>query len=392
MRVLVITKDFPAPGLPEDGIVVLRQARALADLGHEMATARVVPHAPPLTPKWRGYRSIPHSYEVEGIPVTTLRALFPPRMIAMEYLPVQVGSALQKLTHSLKPDLVHAHCVIPSGQLAAGLSVPSIVTAHGSDAYDWPWRRPGLTRAARFGLKRATAVVAVSEYIRKRVCELVDRDVDVVYNGAGETIFYPCDSEDARRELGIEDSRFVVAFAGGPPKIKGVFDLIAVIADLTDIRPLLLVAGPNSDGEAIDAAARDAGADVRFCGMLDHRRLARVFAAANVFCLPSYREGLPLVVCEAMLSGRPVIATHAGGIPEIVRDGQTGLLFAPGDRSALASCLRQLASDSGLANRLGRAGYEFAREHLTWSANAARYQVLYNRVVSRNRSRATAYA
>lgn len=382
MRVLVITKDFPAPGLPEDGIVVLRQARVLAGAGHEVAVARVVPLAPPVTAKWRGYRSIPTSYITEGIPVRTFRAIFPPRMIGMEYLPVQVGGALRRLVDEFNPSVVHAQCLLPSGQLAADLGVPVVVTAHGSDAYDWPWRREGLKRAAAYGVERAAAVVAVSEFIRSRVQALVERSVDVVYNGADEKIFFPGNRERARTELGIDPDRFVIAFAGGPPKIKGVFDLIAAAAQLRDVRPLILFAGPEEYRPAVMQEAGHSSVDARFCGMLEHPELARVLAASDVFSLPSHREGLPLVICEAMLSGRPVVATPVGGIPEIVTDGEHGYLVAAGDPAALAGRLRAIAESPVRAREMGLAAHYFAMRHLTWRANVERYTEIYDRVAA----------
>ncbi len=383
MRILVVTKDFPAPGLPEDGIVTLRHARALADLGHEVLVTRVVPLAPPVTHKWRGYQSIPAAYSVEGIAVRTLRAFFPPRMIAMEYLPLQVGNALRRLVRAFAADLVHAQCLLPSGQLAADLGVPSIVTAHGSDAYDWAWRRPGLTRAARYGVERATAVVAVSKFIRDRVRALVHRQIDVIYNGADENVFFPSDREQARSELDIARERFVVLFAGGPPKIKGAFDLIAAAALMHDVKPLLLFAGPQEFATQLLQASSDARVDARFCGMLDHATLARAMAACDVFSLPSYSEGLPLVLCEAMLAGKPVVATPVGGIPEIVSEGANGYLVPPGDPPTLADALERIANEPMEAERLGRAARAFALQRLTWASNARSYDRLYAAVSGR---------
>jgi teichuronic acid biosynthesis glycosyltransferase TuaC len=380
MRLLVISKDFPAPGQPEDGIVVLRQARALADLGHEILVVRVVPHAPPITPKWRAYGAVPARYTIEGIQVTSLRAFFAPRMIAMEYLPFQVERSLRRIAREFAPDVVHAHCLIPSGQLAVRLGIPTILTAHGSDAYDWAWRRSGLRRAAIEGTRGAAGVVAVSNFIRERVLDLVDREVEVIYNGADDEVFAPSQKSEARAALHIPGDRFVIALAGGPPRIKGVFDLIEAAATLNDLRPLLLFCGPASAGPTITQAATAANVDSRFCGMLDHPGLARVMAASDVFCLPSHSEGLPLVICEAMLCGRPVVASAVGGIPEVVTDGHNGLLVPPKDPMLLAQRLLSVATDPRSAARMGDAAYEFAKRHLTWRTNAQRYDALFTRL------------
>ncbi|HEY1975352.1 MAG TPA: glycosyltransferase family 4 protein [Candidatus Baltobacteraceae bacterium] len=381
MRVLVITKDFPAPGQPVAGIFVLAQMQALQRLGHEILVTRVVPHAPAWSGKWRAYRAIPGRYEIEGIPVETIRAFFPPRMVAMEYLPLQVHSALSAIVSRFRPDIVHAHALIPSGQIAIRQGLPTVLTAHGSDAYDWPWRRAGLRRAAAEGVAGAAVVVAVSEFIRGHVRALFERDVDVIYNGADEALFGSLDRGRARGELGLDTNRRVIAFAGRPAASKGAFDLIDVTARLHDHNPVVLLAGLDASDRDVASAIASRGVDARLCGMLDRAGIARMHAAADVFCLPSYREGLPLAVCEAMLAGKPVVATTVGGIPEIVTSGVHGYLLAPGDRDGLERHLRTLLADPALVARMGARARDFALEHLTWQANARSYDALYKRAL-----------
>lgn len=377
MRVLVIAKDFPAPGQPRDGIFVLRQAQALAELGHEIRVVRIVPHAPALTPRWRSYRAIPERYVIEGVAVDSIRAFFPPRMLAMEYLPLQVDGAIRRIIADFAPQVLHAHFLIPSGQLAVRQNLPTIVTAHGSDAYDWAWRRPGLRRAAAEAISRAGAVVAVSRFIERRVRALAERDVRVIYNGADERIFGRAARAVAREALGIRPDRFVVVFTGGEARGKGLHDLIEAAARLAESRLLLLVTGLATPFDSLRAAIASAGVEARLFGVLDQNDIARLLAAADVFTLPSYHEGLPASICEAMLSARPILATRVGGIPEIAVDGVHGYLVAPGDVASLAQRLRELARDPRAGEGMGEAAYRFAREHLTWRVNARRYDELY---------------
>ena len=380
MRLLVIANDFPAPGQPGGGIVVMRQVEALSRLGHDILVVRVVPFAPPLTSKWRAYIDIPNRYAIEGIRVRTIRAFFAPRMFGMEFLPLQVGGALRKLVREFSPDVVHAHCLIPSGQLAASQDRPTVLTAHGSDAYDWAWRRAGLRQAAAYGIAHADAVVGVSDFIREHVRALVDRDVSVIYNGADESVFAPGSRSVARDQLQINDDRFVIAFAGRLERNKGAFVLIEAASNLSDFRPLLLLAGPAQTDKDFVHLLSSSRVDYRLCGMLGHRDLARVLCASDVFCLPSYREGLPLAVCEAMLSARPIVATTVGGIPEIVRDGIEGYLVPCGDANLLADRLRMIAEDPHRAGEMGQRAHDFAAKHLTWRSNAESYERIYRHV------------
>lgn len=383
MRVLVIAKDFPSEGRPDAGVFVLRQIQALARLGFEFRVVRVVPHAPAWTEKWRHYRAIPPNDVVDGIGVETIRAIMPPRMLGFEYLPLQVDGPIRKIVAGFRPDVIQGHFLVPSGQLAVRYGVPSVITAHGSDAYDWVWRRPGLQRAARQAISGASAVVAVSDFVRDKVRALYDRDVHVIHNGADESLFGAGGQTAARRKLGIAADRFVVSFVGHAGRVKGAFDLIDAVARLGDLRPMLLLAGPDpGKNEELRIAAAESRADVRLCGTLEQRAVAEIVAASNVFCLPSYREGLPAVVCEAMLSGRPVIATHVGGIPEIVTEGVTGYLVSPGNVELLSKQVRALAENPALAILMGEKGRAFARRHLTWTSNAAAYATLFARAAN----------
>ena len=351
MRVLVIAKDFPAPGEPQDGIFVLRQAQALIELGHELRVVRIVPHAPPWTAKWRRCRAVPARYTIGGITVESLRVFLPPRMVAMEYLPLQLDRSLARIIREFDADIVHAHFLIPCGQLAVRHSTPALVTAHGSDAYDWAWRRPGLSNAAIEAIRGARAVVAVSDFIARHVRALAERNVEVIFNGADERVFTPLGRFESRATLGIAPDRFVVAFAGYPSQAKGIFDLIEALARVGDLKPLLLVAGARLD--SVERALRTHGVEARLCGVLEHGELARVLGASDAFALPSYREGLPVSICEAMLSGRPIVATEIGGIPEIVSDNVRGYLVKAGDVPALADRLRILAENPAHAIEMG---------------------------------------
>jgi glycosyltransferase involved in cell wall biosynthesis len=383
VRLLIIAKDFPSLSNPYAGIFVLRQAQALAEMGHEPLVVRIVPFAPPIGEKWQAYRSIPTNDVVEGIPVRTIRAFFLPRMLASEFLPQQVGHALARIARRFAPDIVHAHFLIPSGQVAVRLPFPTVVTAHGSDAYDWAWRRPGLRRAATEAIRRSSKLVAVSDFIRRRVAALSSEchDVTVIHNGADDRIFKPADRFEARRRLKLPDDRFVIAFAGRPTHAKGAYDLLEAAARLRHLRPTILLAGPVPSAE-LRAAIERLNVDVVELGLLSHPDLAQAISAGDVFCLPSYNEGLPASICEAMLAARPVIATPVGGIPEIVKNGETGYLVPTGDPGALARRLHDVATDPALGAQLGANAYAFGRARLTWRVNASHHDLLYRQLLA----------
>jgi teichuronic acid biosynthesis glycosyltransferase TuaC len=377
VRVLVVPPAFPHPGDSYPYIFVLRQCQALAERGHEVQVAYVVPAAPPLRPKWRAYRSIPAHYVYENIPVSVIRAVVPPKMLGLRFVRAQVSKTLQTLIARFDPQIVHVHCLVPPGFLAIGLERPMVLTAHGSDAYLYPHQRSDLRRAAQAALGAAGAIVAVSDFIKREVERLQNCPVQVVYNGADPKVFAPGERTTARRALGLASEAPLIVYAGNLARSKGVFDLVDAVRRLSDLAPQVALAGAGPDATELRAAFEAARASVRFFGALTQAQLAQLFTAADAITLPSYAEGLPAVVCEAMLSGRAVVTTPVGGLPEIVRDGVTGLIAPAGDRALLAAALRRILTDASLRARLETNALEFASRHLTWSANAQAYERIY---------------
>ncbi len=356
--------------------------RPLRVSGHSVEVVRIVPYAPPLGAKWASYRSTPDEEIVEGIPVRAIRAIVPPRLIAMETIAAQVQERLSREIERFGADVLHASFLIPCGHAAVRQAVPTVVTAHGVDTYGWPFRRAGLQRAAREALLKATRLSAVSGFLARTMQQLAPRDVRVIWNGADERLFQPYDRGAARDALGLPRDRFVVAYAGNLLRAKGVFELIEAARQIRDRRPLLCFAGAGGDEEQLRAAALKLQVDARFLGRRPHSEVATVMAACDVFALPSYYEGLPNVVCEAMLSARAVVASTAGGIPEIVEHGVTGLLVPPRDAMALSRALADLAGDVQRRELFGREAHNFATRHLTWAAASRKYESLYEEAIA----------
>lgn len=378
MRLLVVPKDFPSDEEPHAGIFVLRQIQALQQIGHEVRVLRVVPKAPPLLAHWRRYRSIPAHYTFEGVEVETARPFMPPRMLLTSAVRWQMGAAFARTVRAFAPDIIHAHFIVPTGTLAVARGVPTVLTAHGSDAYDWAQSRADLRSSARFAVRKASVVTAVSRFIADRVRALGRDTVEVVYNGADAATFAPGDRAQARRTLDVDPLRSVIVYAGRIERTKGIFELADALARIGERAPLLLLGGAGPHEADLRERLRANGVEHRFLGMLSHVQIARLFAAADAVALPSYSEGLPAVVCEAMLAGRVVIATPVGGIPEIVQDGVSGRLVPVCDVGALTNAIVALTGDPAGRDRMQRAALAFARAHLTWAINARAYDVIYH--------------
>jgi teichuronic acid biosynthesis glycosyltransferase TuaC len=380
MRILCVTGDFPSEFNHVGGIFIYKQMLALQRLGHELFVLRVVPLAPPIGAKWQKYRALKDRYRYDGIDVEVARTVVLPGLRNFEHLRAQTIGIMKRAIARTQPHVVHAQYLQYPGSISVGRGRPTVITSHGIDAYDWPWRREALRKDAARTLRAAETVVAVSGFIATQLRHLADRPVEVVFNGGDAEVFRSADRRAAREELQLPQERRVLAFAGTLCVDKGIFDLVEALRGLDD-PPLLLALGDGPDATAFAAALRAAEIDVRLFGNVSQSTVASAFAAADAVTLPSHKEGLPVTVCEAMLSARCVVATAVGGIPEIVRDGDTGFLAEPHDIARLRFLYRRVLHDPGVAAAAGERAARFAREHLTWEANARAYARIYRRIV-----------
>jgi len=162
---------------------------------------------------------------------------------------------------------------------------------------------------------------------------------------------------------------------------KGVETLIEAAVG-TDAR--IIIAGEGRERPRLEALAASSGAQVEFTGHVGPDRVRELTATARAVVVPSrWPENCPLVVLEAMASGRPVIASRVGGIPELARDGQEGLLVAPGDAGALRAAIGRLNDDPELAVTMGRAGRARAESRFAPQSHLDTIQSIYDRARTR---------
>lgn len=172
----------------------------------------------------------------------------------------------------------------------------------------------------------------------------------------------------------------LILFLGRLEAAKGIFDLLEAVAALRAAVPdaRLVCAGDGNRIAVARYAERLGIADaVKFTGWVGPSGKRALLETAAVFALPSYREGLPSGLCEAMAAGVPVVASAVGGIPEVLTDGVSGFLVAPGDKATLERHLRSLLTDRTLAARIGGAARETARLRFSPERSLARLEEVY---------------
>ncbi len=216
--------------------------------------------------------------------------------------------------------------------------------------------------------------------------------VAVVGNAVEVPATLPPDLRAAlRRSLDAPEGRMIGLFVGRLVESKNLPLLIAALASLEPAeRPWIAVAGDGPLRASIEGLAAEAGVSgsIRLLG--ERRDAIRLMQAADFFVLPSNFEGQSNALLEAMAAGCPVIASAAGGTPELVDDGRTGLLFPAGDASALAAGIRRLVADPGLRDGLGHAAATWVAQHHSSAALAAATSAVYERCLASRAGRETA--
>jgi glycosyltransferase involved in cell wall biosynthesis len=237
------------------------------------------------------------------------------------------------------------------GYLAAALAgIPWSFTMHGISETDYP---AGLMLGRK--IEAADFVVCVSYFGRAQAMRLVQPDqwdkLHVVRCGL------PLGTAPERKE----STRTTIISVGRLSAEKGQAGLLQAFGNLAGDYPdaALVIVGDGPEGAALQAVARRLGiADrVTFTGRLSESDTLERIAAADILVLPSFMEGLPIVLMEAMAAGTAVVASRVAGIPELVKEGESGLLFTPSNWGELTDCMRRLLDDEALRQRLAtRAG------------------------------------
>jgi len=295
--------------------------------------------------------------------------------------PAQKTRALLKRLKGSDYDLIHCHTVFDLG--LAGLELretfgwPLVVTVYGTDInwlFEEAERRacPEIAEATRRVLNEADRVICVSRDLADKVQLLgtPEEKIHWIPNGVDTRVFTPGDPGQERKKLGWPENAKVILFVGNVIETKGVGDLVGAVAEIEKRGKrvpdyLVLIAGPGGEYERklIDAVTRRGlKSRIQFLGPQPYDKVHTLMRACDILCLPSWREGWPLVLVEAMACGRPVVATSTGGIPEIVSAPELGILCRRRNPPQLADALLQALDrqwDSGLiAAHAGKYSYD----------------------------------
>ena len=342
MRILMVTSQFPVADEPTRGRPLYQTAQALSKIAEVRVLSPVAVY-----PKWARPRSYlfkdarPPSLACDAEYVTYPALPLVTRAFNGDLCARAIAEPLARF----KPDVVLSYWLYPDAygamRAARRARLPLVAGARGSDIRV---RDPVSRWLTQPVVRSAQRLLVVSEDLGKLAVRDYGADVArvrVIANGCDASIFHRSDRAAARSALNVSSSAQLIVYAGRLVAEKGLRELIAATAQLATTRPnieLVLIGDGPLRTELETAIASQPSLRVRLEGMQPPQIVAQWMTASDLVTLPSYSEGHPNVLVEALACGRPIVATTVGGIPEVV-DATSGILVAPRDTAALVGAI-----------------------------------------------------
>jgi N-acetyl-alpha-D-glucosaminyl L-malate synthase BshA len=357
------------------GIVATELAMALAESGDEV---HVISYALPSRLSLTNTRIFFHEVVTPRYPLFE----FPPYSLALATKMVEVARHNQL-------DVMHVHYAIPNAvsavlarQIVAPQPLPVVTTLHGTDV-TLVGNDPNYLETTRWGILESDAVTAVSESLRRTTVEQlgIGKPIDVVPN-----FIDPARYEAARTSLGARrwarpGERLVVHISNFRP-VKRVLDVVEVFQRIRrEVPSRLLMVGDGPERGKVEQFCRENSicGSITFVGSLP--LIEEVLVGADLFLLPSESESFGLSALEALACEVPVICTSAGGLPEVVLEGENGHLLPVGDVDGMAAAAIGLLKDEPRRRAFGEAGRRRAVTVFGQDRIVERYRAIYDRVL-----------
>jgi N-acetyl-alpha-D-glucosaminyl L-malate synthase BshA len=367
---------FPTYG--GSGIVGSELGRELAERGH---TVHFISYALPTRVCELNERIQFHEVEMFDYPLFE----FPPYTLALATKICEVAS-------SARLDLLHMHYAIPHATAAylaremyrATRYLPFVTTLHGTDI-TLVGAHASFLPVTRFSIAQSDAVTAISHYLADETCRTFGHcSVEVIPNFINAAYYHRRENAALREQLAPNGERLLMHVSNFRP-VKRITDCIHTFARLKGrVEARLVMCGDGPERGEAEALARKYGVtdEVFFVGQVPNIR--DYLSVADLLLLPSETESFGLSALEAMACEVPVIATQVGGLPEVVRDGETGYLVSVGDTESMANRAIEILSDEQVQRAMGQRGRQWACAQFNTDRVIPQYVALYERVLKKS--------
>lgn len=388
LRILTISHMFPSARSERHGIFMCREAQYLRAHGIECDFLVGRPWTPwPLyhARRWQDYGPANPLAPPDGLAARRISYLRPPGFgfRRFEGKSMALGAvATARRWHRENPfDLVLGVSMLPDAEAAvvigADLGLPVASLAVGSDVMVYPERMGVLWKRLCDTLERVDLPVGVSQSICRKLAETgkCRREPLCVYLSRDANAFVPAtDKTHVRRQMGWTPDNVLAIYVGGLVESKGMSELASACEPLLNkyenFQIVCVGDGPAREGLVRLGESIGRKGAVHLAGRVSPDEIPLFLQGADFLVLPSYSEGMPQAVVEAMNCGLPVVATNVGGVPEAVVDGQTGLLVEPRDVSQLRDAMERMITDEAFRLAAGREGHQRARDVFDPEENA----------------------
>jgi N-acetyl-alpha-D-glucosaminyl L-malate synthase BshA len=311
-----------------------------------------------------------------------------------EYPPYDLALAVRmhEVVREYELELLHAHYAIPHATSAwiaremlqdSGSDVRIATTLHGTDI-TLVGQDPSFQPITKFSIERSDGLTAVSEYLKRETYAAFGCTgcaVDVIHNFVDPTVYDRARHPPMLREL-VGNGRKLLMHVSNFRPVKRVRDIVRIFARVhAEMPSALVLVGDGPERVAADEEARTLGVrdSVYFLGKLE--AVAPLLSNADLFLLPSTNESFGLSALEALACGVPVVGSRVGGVPEVVRDGETGVLRAVGDVDGMAAAAIEILGDPARWTAMSDEAAADARRRFALEDVVARYEAIYERLL-----------
>ena len=368
MKIALLTYTFPPKWLSGTEVATYNIAKYLAKRGHSVHV---------ITSRDKG---LPQIEDKDGFQIHRTK------FFRIKYLGrIIFWAKIVKILKNIDPDIVHSQMIgmgVPALAAKKLFGIPYIIWGRGSDVY--------LTRKyerlfLKPVLKKADAVIALTEQMKEKIGEFYERDAFVIPNGINLEEYAGLSKENLRAELQFGRSDKVIIYIGRLSPVKGVEYLIRAMRLVKDKEPdaKLMLIGDGSEKEKLKSIIKKLNLEhlVMHLPQLPNQNIPKYAVASDVLVLPSLSEGFPMTILEAMASGLPIVSTKVSGLPEIVKEGKNGFLVEPGNPEQLADKILLLLKDDGVRATMSANNKESVKQY-GWETVIGKLEKIYFGITS----------
>lgn len=363
------------PTVGGSGIVATELGKILAEKGHEV---HFISSGIPFRLN-KVYSNI-YYHEVEVSNYSVFQ--YPPYDLSL-------ANKMAEVARREKLDILHVHYAIPHAICAflaremVGGNLKVVTTLHGTDITVLG-DDLSLSELIRLGIEKSDAVTAVSDDLIEQTKRLlqINKKISTVYNFIDERVYFRKDCDNLRQEYKISEDEKVIIHVSNFRPVKRVLDVIRSFAKIVpQVKAKLLLLGDGPDYSKVCRLVKELDLQDKVLLLGNQRHVADFLSISDLMLLLSEKESFGLVVLEAMACKVPAIGTNTGGIPEVIKDGETGFICEVGDTESIAAKAIQILTDEKLHKKMAEESLNRARMHFSQETIVAKYEDIYYSVL-----------